>query len=216
MRPPVVLTHDGMLHRESWDAHFAALVPRYRVARWDRRGYGPSDQPGTAYSNADDLARVIGHVAGSPTTLVGCSYGALVSLRCALDHPDLVAALVLVGPVVTGPEFTPHFLTRGGRERPSDEASIADHIAYWSDDSWFVAAASTAARQRLRELLKANPHNLLPKAGPDQTATDPLLPRLRQITLPTLVVGGEGDIPDVHMPTPAPSLLTSPVRTGRC
>jgi 3-oxoadipate enol-lactonase len=197
--PPVILTHDGLAHRESWDAQFPAWSADYRVARWDRRGYGRSDQPEIEYSSADDLAWVAGHVADSPAVLVGSSFGALVSIRCALDHPQLVAGLVLVGPIVTGLDFTEHFLTRGGRGFPGPDATLTEHLAYWCEtDPWFIAWHSVAARQRLRELLAANPHNLRPKAALERAAGEPLLGRLGEIPVPTLVVSGEDDIPDVH------------------
>ncbi len=197
--PPIILTHDGLVHRESWDAQFPAWSANYRVARWDRRGYGRSDEPEIEYSSADDLAWVAGHVTDAPAVLVGCSFGALVSIRCALDRPQLVAGLVLVGPIVTGLDFTEHFLTRGGRGFPGPDAPLEEHLAYWCEtDPWFIAGQNHAARHRLRQLLAANPHNLRPKAALERAAAEPLLRRLAEISVPTLVVSGEHDIPDVH------------------
>lgn len=49
--PAIVMVHDGILHRETWDAQFRELAGRYRVVRWDRRGYGRSDVPKTAFSH---------------------------------------------------------------------------------------------------------------------------------------------------------------------
>ncbi len=57
--PPLVLTHDAILHRETWDAQFESLSRSYRVVRWDRRGYRRSDEPRAPYASDDDLARVI-------------------------------------------------------------------------------------------------------------------------------------------------------------
>ena len=57
--PPLVLTHDAILHRETWDAQFASLSRLCRVVRWDRRGYGLSDEPSAPYASDDDLACVI-------------------------------------------------------------------------------------------------------------------------------------------------------------
>jgi pimeloyl-ACP methyl ester carboxylesterase len=197
--PPVVLTHDALLHRESWDAQFGAFAAGYRVARWDRRGYGRSPRPTEPYSSVEDLAAVVRSVSDSPATLVGCSGGGDVSLHCALDHPQLVAALVLVGPVVTGLPFSEHMGTRGGRGVPAPDAPAAEQIAYWSGtDPWFTAPASTAARLRLRALLTANPHNLRPPLELERPSERSLLPRLGEITVPTLIVTGEQDIPDVH------------------
>jgi 3-oxoadipate enol-lactonase len=194
----VVLTHDFLLHRESWDAPFRSLSDAYRIVRWDQRGYGRSDEPKASYSSVDDLARVIESVADGPVVLVGSSYGSAVSLHCALDRPDLAAALVLVGPVVSGFDYTEHMMTRGGR-RTMDVASRDAEIDYWSRvDPWFVAASNIQARERLRELLTANPHNLESKERWERSPEPDALPRLGEIAVPTLIIVGEHDISDVH------------------
>ncbi|HEY7433418.1 MAG TPA: alpha/beta hydrolase [Streptosporangiaceae bacterium] len=196
--PPIVLTHDAMLHRESWDAQFDSLSRAYRVVRWDRRGYGRSDQPSAPYASDDDLARVVASLTDPPTVLMGCSNGGLLSLQCALQHPELVAALVLVGPIVSGLGFTEHFTSRGGHWTGGNLTAAAE-IEYWSStDPWFIAPANTTARDRLRALLTANPNNLRPKEHLEQAYESPALPRLGQITVPTLIIAGEHDIPEVH------------------
>jgi 3-oxoadipate enol-lactonase len=196
--PAVVLTHDGLLHRETWDAQFATFTQRYRVARWDRRGYGRSATPESPYSSIQDLAQVARSVSDGPATLIGCSFGGLLSLHCALDHPQLVTALVLVGPIVSGLGFTEHFISRGGRA-PAQDAPVAEQIDYWTrTDPWIVHPANGDARRRLRALLTANPQNLQPPVQLEQRPQVVALGRLGEISVPTLIVVGEGDIPDVH------------------
>jgi len=198
--PPVVFTHDGMLHSESWDAQFEAFADRHRVARWDRRGYGRSPRPTEPFSSVEDLAAVVRAMADAPATLVGCSFGAYYSVQCALDHPALVSGLVLVGPVITGLPLSEHFLTRGGRDRPPPDAPATERIAYYSErDPWLVAPANTAARERFRAMLTAYPHNLQPPIALERPQQPPAaLPRLGEIAVPTLIVAGEQDIADVH------------------
>ncbi|MGH3585629.1 MAG: alpha/beta fold hydrolase, partial [Pseudonocardia sp.] len=146
---PVVLTHDGLLHSATWDAQVPAFAADHRVVRWDRRGYGHSPRPTRAHSSVEDLAAVVRATADRPAALVGCSFGSLVTVLCALDHPELVASLVLVGPIVTGLAFSEHFATRGGRGLPAPDAPDAELIAYWSDrDPWFVAPDNREARER--------------------------------------------------------------------
>jgi 3-oxoadipate enol-lactonase len=196
--PPVVLTHDGLTHSEGWDAQVAAWSTDHRVASWDRRGYGRSPRPTAQYSSIDDLAAVVRAASDGPAALVGCSFGSLVTLHCALEHPELVSKLVLVGPLLSGLPLSEHFLTRGGRGVPAPDAPDAEQIEYWSGvDPWFVAPTSTAARERLRALLTANPQNLHPPVELERLP-EPALPRLGEIAVPTLIVVGEGDIADVH------------------
>jgi 3-oxoadipate enol-lactonase len=196
--PPLVLTHDAMLHRESWDAQFTSLSDAHRILRWDRRGYGSSRSPTAPYSSVDDLVCVVESLADGAAVLVGCSYGGLVSVHCALDRPDLVSALVLVGPIVSGLDSTEHLFTRGGLWS-GDRAAPDAQIAYWSEvDPWFVAAQNTAARKRLAELLAANLHNLEYDDALELSPHPAALPRLGEIAAPTLIIVGEHDIPDVH------------------
>jgi 3-oxoadipate enol-lactonase len=197
--PPVVLTHDGLLHSESWDAQVGEFATRFRVGRWDRRGYGRTARPAEPYSSAADLAAVVRAASDDPAVLVGGSFGAYVSVQCALDHPELVAALVLVGPVITGLPLSEHFLTRGGR-LPGPDTPDEAQIAYWSEvDPWYTAPSSSTARARVRELLIAYPQNLRPPMRLERLAEQPAaLPRLGAIAIPTLIVTGEWDVPDVH------------------
>jgi pimeloyl-ACP methyl ester carboxylesterase len=186
------------LHRESWDAQFESLSRSYRVVRWDRRGYGRSDEPGAPYASDDDLGRVVASLTEPPAVLMGCSNGGLLSLQCALKHPELVAALVLVGPVVSGLGFTEHFTSRGGR-RAGGALTAAEEIEYWSStDPWLIAPANSGARDRLRALLAANPSNLRPKEHLERAFESPVLARLGQVAVPTLIIAGEHDIADVH------------------
>ena len=196
--PPLVPTHDAFLHRESWDAQFEPLSRSYRVVRWDRRGYGRSDERGAPYASDEDLARVVTSLTEPPAILMGCSNGGLLSLQCALEHPELVAALVLVGPIVSGLGFTEHFTSRGGR-RPGGVLTAAEETEYWSStDPWLTAPANTGARARLRALLTANPNNLRPKEHLERAYESPALARLGHIAVPTLIIAGEHDIADVH------------------
>ena len=198
--PVIIMIHDGLLHRETWNAQFAVFAKHYRVIRWDRRGYGRSSTPTSAFSQLDDLFAVLKGLKVERARLVGCSAGGLLAIHFALDHPQMVTALVLVGPIVSGLEFSDHFTTRGNRGIPRPDVTVAQKIDYWaSKDPWIMAPENTAARQKFKTLLTANPQNLQGTGQqfarwPDQPALD----RLSQIKVPTLLVVGESDIPDVH------------------
>ncbi|MBL1073781.1 alpha/beta fold hydrolase [Nocardia sp. 2] len=197
--PPVVFTHDALSHSGSWDAQFEALAAGYRVARWDRRGYGRTPRPTGPYSSSADLAAVVRAVSPEPATLVGCSFGGLITLWCALEHPELVGRLVLIGSLVSGLSLSEHFLTRGGRDIPTHDDPVPEQIAYWTEtDPWFVAPSNPAARQRLREMLDNSPGNLTPPMELERMSQESALARLGEITVPTLLIVGDLDHPDVH------------------
>lgn len=74
------------------------LAADHRVVLYDLRGHGRSSRPATGYdlpTMAADLGAVIGEDP-DPVDLVGHSFGGLVALRYALDHPERVRRIVLV------------------------------------------------------------------------------------------------------------------------
>jgi len=98
---PVVMIHGLVIgNLASWYFRLAPVVARtHQVVLYDLRGHGRSERVMTGYdldNMADDLSGVISQTCGQPVYLVGHSYGCLVALRYALDHPGSVDRLVLV------------------------------------------------------------------------------------------------------------------------
>ena len=93
--------------------HGLAVSHRYLMptARWLRRtvyvpdlpGFGLSDHPDRVFDvgeHAGLLARWLDALGADPVCLLGNSFGCQVAVDLARQRPDLVAALVLVGPTV--------------------------------------------------------------------------------------------------------------------
>lgn len=112
---PLVFTHGGADDSATWAAQVAAATQgRWGdygpVATWDLRGHGRSDAPEGPehYSRSHgvaDLRAVMTEAGTTPTTpavLVGHSLGGYLSLTLALQHPELVRAVVLIA---TGPGY---------------------------------------------------------------------------------------------------------------
>jgi len=196
----IVLVHDGLIHAEIWDAQFPIVARAHRVVRYDRRGYGRSDPSEKPYSDVEDLLAVFRKLDIERAWLIGMSAGGGLCIDFTLAHPERVSGLVLVGAVVGGFGYTQHMYTRGGRLRASVYGDPDSLRLYFADeDPYEMAPASTAARARAKALLEAYPGNAdfqrRRLAIPPEV---PALGRLGEIQVPTLVVVGEHDIPDVH------------------
>lgn len=196
----VVLIHDGLVHRETWDRQWEALSKQHRVIRYDRRGYGRSEPPRQPYSDVEDLHALLRHLRVGRATLVGSSAGGNLVMEYALAHPQVAERLVLVGPVVYGLGFSEHFQQRNRENlRPLvEKKDVAATIANWVRDPYIIAPGNDEARKRLEELLVKNPHNLTHPFNFTKPPERPTLSRLGEIKAPTLIVVGEADIPDVH------------------
>jgi pimeloyl-ACP methyl ester carboxylesterase len=98
--PVLVLVHGSMDRSAGLLRLSRRLRSRFRVVRYDRRGYGRSLGVGPPYrvaDHVDDLAEVIERTAAprgaGPVSVFGHSFGGNVALALACERPDLVAAV---------------------------------------------------------------------------------------------------------------------------
>ena len=97
---PLVLLHGGFCTAETFDGLTPRLAEDRTVYVPERRGHGRTpDVPGpiTYKSMAADTVAFLDAVGVTDADLVGFSDGAVVGLLVALDRPDLVRRLVLIG-----------------------------------------------------------------------------------------------------------------------
>jgi pimeloyl-ACP methyl ester carboxylesterase len=100
--PPVVLLHGNGAMAEDFvlSGVFDRLAQNHRVIAIDRPGFGHSERPRstvwTAAAQARLIHRALLRMGVARPVLVGHSWGTLVALRMALDHPQDAAALVLL------------------------------------------------------------------------------------------------------------------------
>src|SRR5215471_15787586 len=113
--PTIVLLHDGLVHAVTWDSVWSSLCQKYHVVRYDRRGYGRSDPPKAQFSPADDLYQLLKHLNVSHAVVVGSSSGGALAIDFALEHPQVVDGLFLVGPVLHGMRDSAYFAERGDK-----------------------------------------------------------------------------------------------------
>ena len=194
----VVLVHDGVLDSSVWDDVWPEFCKHFHTIRYDRRGYGRSPAATQRFYATDDLSSILHHLKLNRVTIVGSSHGGEISINFALDHPEMVEDLVLVGAVVGGMPYTKHFLERGDAlGMPLEKGDIKEAVAAATRDKYLTAAGSDAARKRMAEILLANPQDL---THPEmELPVKPALPRLGEIHIPTLLLLGDADIPDVHV-----------------
>ncbi len=193
----VVLVHDGVLDSAAWDDVWPEFCKHFHTVRYDRRGYGQTPAASHGYYPTDDLAALLRHLNQRGVAIVGSSHGGEISINFTLDHPDMVQQLVLVGAVVGGMPYTRHFLERGAAlGKPLEKGDTAGAIAAAVEDKYLTAPGSDAAKKRMAQILSASPQDL--NHAEMELPVKPALPRLADIHVPTLLLVGDADIPDVQ------------------
>jgi pimeloyl-ACP methyl ester carboxylesterase len=100
--PLVVLLHGNAVMLQ--DFELSGVLPlaaeRHRVIAFDRPGFGYSERPrSTIWSPAAQaalIAKALYQIGVGPAVVVGHSWGTMVALAMALNHPEAVSGLVLV------------------------------------------------------------------------------------------------------------------------
>ena len=81
----LIFAHAGISDSRMWDPQFESFAERFRVVRYDHRGFGKSKLTDEPYALADDLLNVLRHLSVAKTALVGCSMGGTAAIDFALD-----------------------------------------------------------------------------------------------------------------------------------
>ncbi|MBW8859433.1 MAG: alpha/beta hydrolase, partial [Caulobacter sp.] len=145
------------------------------------------------YDAVADLDAVMKAAGVEHATLVGSSSGGGVAVDFALAHPRAVDGLVLVGAAVNGFKPTEHFMKRTQTlVTLLSQGRLADAVK----DPYILTPGAGAQRAFVVADLAAHPGNSgaarMIKDGPE------VMGRLGEIKVPTLIVTGEVDMPDVH------------------
>lgn len=196
--PALTLLHDGLLDRRAWDGTFETFSRFYRTVRYDRRGYGKSSAPNLPFSDVSDLCRLVQHLGMSEAHLVGVSGGGRVALEFALEHPEVVAALVLVGPDLGGYRVSEEKRRRlDALFAVTRERGINAGIDLWMEDPFYPPSEEkTAAREKVRPIMFENLRRLLRTPNLRVDRSPQAIARLHEVVVPTLILLGEGDDPD--------------------
>jgi pimeloyl-ACP methyl ester carboxylesterase len=127
------------------------LDDRFRVLRYDRRGYGRSTPHDGPFGVTDQVADLVTLLDGRPAVVFGHSYGGNVALGLADRHPDLVVAVGVYEAPLPWLDWWPRD-TAGGQAAGSD-GDPADAAEWFmrrmvGDEKWLRLPARTRASRR--------------------------------------------------------------------
>jgi pimeloyl-ACP methyl ester carboxylesterase len=193
---PLVLIHGGGVDRRLWDGQFEEFAKHFRVIRYDLRGTGKSEVPQTKYSNGEDLRALLQYLKADKAYLLGLSRGGGVAFDLAVNHPEMVGALILVSSNLSSLPQVYHEMISSAAKAGREEG-IARAAEIWSSDPYQgPVQPNLPARQKVAAIMRENLATFLyfwngPIAA--QPGQRPASERIAEVRVPTLVIAGERD-----------------------
>jgi pimeloyl-ACP methyl ester carboxylesterase len=197
---PLLLIHAGVADHHMWDDQFAVFAERYRVIRYDTREFGLTTSDNVSYSDRQDIVDLLQQLGVDKTFIIGVSRGGALAIDFTLEHPELVAGLIVVAGGVSGLEGSGTeaelalFRQMEAAQAQKDYRTLIDlELQGWIDGPGQPATrVAPEMRANVRGMLTNNyarHHDEAPTARP---LAPPAVHRLGEIHVPTLVI-----IPDL-------------------
>lgn len=188
-----------------WDTQWETYPPTHRVVRYDLRGFGRSPIGPGHFSHAGDLVDLLQRQ-GQKASLVGVSMGGRAALEVALARPELVETLVLVGAGFPGHDWSAEMKAADAAEMEALERGDIDAAVEVCMRTWVDGPrrkpedVDPAVRERVAEMQRRAYELQMPvwETAEEEPLVSNLAERLGELTVPTLILVGEEDIPDMH------------------
>jgi 3-oxoadipate enol-lactonase len=201
---PLLLIHGGLGSLRMWDGNAPVFAQRYRVIRYDTRGFGRTQTEDVEFRNVDDAVAVLDHVGATSAYVVGQSRGGGIALDLTVDRPERVDALISVAGGVGG--YEPQ-LPEGTEPPPWDEMERLWNEKDWDElaeletrvwvDGWGQPATRVdpEIRRTVHDWILTT-YRQEKVEGKPQGIDPPAAQRLDQVAVPTLVMVGTVDSPN--------------------
>lgn len=203
--PAVALVHAGIADSRMWEPQRRSFAATHTVVRVDLPGFGNSPVKSNPVSYRGAVAEALDAAEIEGAALVGTSLGGRVALELALESPERVTALVLVGPGLDGHDWSQEVEAFGEAEeaalaRGDLEAAVDLNVDLWvvgprrSADEIDPAVRELVAEMQREAFRLGEAHEGLRELRLDPPASQ----RLDEVAVPTLVLTGDEDVADIH------------------
>ncbi len=189
---PLVMLHGFTLDMRMWEDQFKPFAERFRVIRYDLRGFGKSSTPdGMPYVHAGDLAALLDHLGFERAHVMGLSMGGAIALDFACLYPSRLIDLILVDPAMGGYPWTTSLDYKKGA------ATVDDIRQNWLSHPLFAPALQQpGVAARLTQIVNDYSGWHWQNSDTDQFPPPTVFERLETIHARTLAVVGEWDLLD--------------------
>ena len=218
----VLLIHAGVTDRRSWrPLHRLAAADR-RYVSFDLRGYGETTYEPEDYFDHQDALAVMDAAGIESRIVIGSSMGGRAAINLALEHPDRVTALVLIGPAISGEPQTEDdpepIATLARLLDAAEETGDLEEVNRLEAHLWLDGPMAPEGRVSgpVRDLfLEMNGRALAAADTGDEPYKIDAWGRLEELTMPLLVLVGTLDLPDFQEHAESPGAPRTERPAGR-
>jgi 3-oxoadipate enol-lactonase len=196
----IIFIHHFTLDARMWDEQWNEFRQRYRVLRYDARGFGRSGAITGPYSIREDLRALMDALGIQRAHLVGHSMGGRYAIDFALDYPTRVRTLIVSDPSISGEPFSAGFSKEFGHALDAGRTGAVDE----AKRRWLATSLFSATRQRpevmrrVSEMVASYSGWHFRYADPAAQTQPPATDQLGRLRVPMLVIVGERSIADFH------------------
>ncbi|MEN6553512.1 MAG: alpha/beta hydrolase [Methanobacterium sp.] len=197
---PLILISGNGAESSQWKGMIPTFSKNYKVIPFDNRGAGRTDCPDIEYSMDMMAADVIGlmDVLGiEKAHILGASMGGMIAQNIAYLYPDRVKSLILVVTTMKDSRRTNYACNQAIKQVQdgSDPEALAKYSVIWSFPEEVFENPEAVERIKNVMLPVLNPQTVDAFKRQNEALVEFDSSKwINEITVPTLVMAGEGDI----------------------
>ena len=197
--PLVFIGGGGTLDRREWDNQFETFAKSFKVIRYDIRGVGKSARPQKPFSHSADLYALLKFLKVKKAHVAGLSFSGAIAIDFALEHPEMVADLILAATGTSSDSKSKANLESvRALSAMAKKEGLARTIQFLADLPFLISQENSAARKKIRQIYFDN-RDLFESDFPLVMLWQPTDPpagdRLSEIRARALILVGENDHP---------------------
>ena len=198
----VVLVHAGIADSRMWAPQLESFASEHRVIAPDLPGFGQARYESDVVDFRQTLRDAMDEAKMQRAAVVGTSFGGMVALGLALESPERVSALVLVGAGIDDHEWSDELEALDAEEVAALERGDRDAAAE-SQLQWVTGPRRPlhAVDAKVLDLVREMQRNVYELQEGHEVRWNRLDPpasqRLGEVAAPTLVLTGDEDFDDI-------------------
>jgi pimeloyl-ACP methyl ester carboxylesterase len=200
------MIHAGVADSRQWNNEFKHFAAKYKVLRYDMRGYGKSEPAEGDFNHMLDLEAVLDALEiREPVVMMGCSMGGGLAIDFALGHESRLRALITVGSGPSGLDLDVPESPKFALAEKAWKVGDVDLTAELETQIWFdgVGRIPEQVNPEMRKLAfemdrQALRHESRKLGNRQPNSSIPAFSRLEHLKVPVLIMIGAQDQPYAH------------------